>query len=155
MDRGFGPQFQKSVDSLMNRVANQVFFIALSSSNHSIASWKIPGGVLPYTYIRPIRKQSAAQSDPQTMRTNPMTQIKSSQINNLQVESNRLVDIDRSASMRVDTVLKADDEQTFIAGDLEGQTFLAGDIADANPSFRTNLIEEDPTEEQQENEMSD
>ena len=86
------------------------------------------------------------------MRTNPMTQIKFSQINNLQVESNRLVDIDRSASMRVDTVLKADDEQTFIAGDLEGQTFLAGDIADANPDFRTNLIEEDPTEE---NEMSD
>ena len=89
------------------------------------------------------------------MRTNSMTQIKSSQINNLQVESNRLVDIDRSPSMRVDTVLKADDEQTFIAGDLEGQTFLAGDIADANPEFRTNLIEEDPTEEQQENEMSD
>ena len=27
VDRGFGPQFQKSVDSLMNRVANQVFFI--------------------------------------------------------------------------------------------------------------------------------
>ena len=137
----------------MNRVANQVFFIALFSSNHAIVSWKMPGGVLPYTN-RPIRKQSAAQSDPQTMRTNPMTQIKSSQINNLQVESNRLVDIDRSASMRVDTVLKADDEQTFIAGDLEGQTFLAGDIADANPSFRTNLIEEDPAEEQRENEMS-
>ena len=57
--------------------------------------------------------------------------------------------------MRVDTILKADDEQTFIAGDLEGQTFLAGDIADANPDFRTNLIEEDSTEEQQENEMSD
>ena len=73
----------------------------------------------------------------------------------MQVESNRLVDFDRSPSMRVDTVLKADDEQTFIAGDLEGQTFLAGDIADANPEFRTNLIEEDPTEEQQENEMSD
>ena len=155
MDRGFGPQFQKSVDSLMNRVANQVFFIYLSLSNHSIVSWKISGGVLPYTYIRPIRKQSAAKSDPQTMRTNPMTQIKFSQINNLQVESNRLVDIDRSPSMRVDTILKADDEQTFIAGDLEGQTFLAGDIADANPDFRTNLIEEDPTEEQRENEMSD
>ena len=76
-------------------------------------------------------------------------------MNNLQVESNRLVDFDRSPSMRVDTVLKADDEQTFIAGDLEGQTFLAGDIADANPDFRTNLIEEDSTEEQQENEMSD
>ena len=73
----------------------------------------------------------------------------------MQVESNRLVDFDRSPSMRVDTVLKADGEQTFIAGDLEGQTFLAGDIADANPEFRTNLIEEDPTEEQQENEMSD
>ena len=27
VDRGFGPQFQKSVDSLMNRVANQVSFI--------------------------------------------------------------------------------------------------------------------------------
>ena len=26
VDRGFGPQFQKSVDSLMNRVANQVSF---------------------------------------------------------------------------------------------------------------------------------
>ena len=89
------------------------------------------------------------------MRENPMTQIKLSQMNNLQVESNRLVDIDRSPSMRVDTVLKANDEQTFIAGDLEGQTFLAGDIADANPDFRTNLIEEDPTEEQRENEMSD
>ena len=84
-----------------------------------------------------------------------MTKIKLSQTNNLQVESNRLVDIDRSGSMRVDTFMKADDEQTFIAGDLEGQTFLAGDIADANPDFRTNLIEEDPTEEQRENEMSD
>jgi len=94
VDRGFGPQFQKSVDSLMNRVANQV-------------------------------------------------------------ESNRLVDIDRSPSMRVDTVLKADDEQTFIAGDLEGQSFLAGDIADANPDFHTNLIEEESTEEQQEDKMSD
>ena len=76
-------------------------------------------------------------------------------MNNLQVESNRLVDIDRSPSMRVDTVLKADDEQTFIAGDLEGQTFLAGDIADANPDFHTNLIEEESTEEQQEDKMSD
>ena len=27
VDRGFGPQFEKSVDSLMNRVANQVIFI--------------------------------------------------------------------------------------------------------------------------------
>ena len=26
IDRGFGPQFEKSVDKLMNRVANQVFF---------------------------------------------------------------------------------------------------------------------------------
>ena len=85
-----------------------------------------------------------------------MTQIKLSQTNNLQVESNRLVDIDRSGSMRVDTVLKADDEQTFIAGDLEGRSFLAGDIADANPDFHTNLIEEDSTEEQeQEDKMSD
>lgn len=25
VDRGFGPQFEKSVDSLMNRVASQVF----------------------------------------------------------------------------------------------------------------------------------
>ena len=85
-----------------------------------------------------------------------MTQIKLSQMKNLQVESNRLVDIDRSPSMRVDTVLKADDEQTFIAGDLEGQSFLAGDIADANPDFHTNLIEEDSAEEQeQEDKMSD
>ena len=28
IDRGFGPQFEKSVDKLMNRVANQVFFLA-------------------------------------------------------------------------------------------------------------------------------
>ena len=85
-----------------------------------------------------------------------MTQIKLSQMKNLQVESNRLVDIDRSPSMRVDTVLKADEEQTFIAGDLEGQSFLAGDIADANPDFHTNLIEEDSAEEQeQEDKMSD
>ena len=85
-----------------------------------------------------------------------MTQIKLSQMKNLQVESNRLVDIDRSPSMRVDTVLKADDEQTAIAGDLEGQSFLAGDIADANPDFHTNLIEEDSAEEQeQEDKMSD
>ena len=70
---------------------------------------------------------------------------------------NQLVDIDQSASMRVGSVFKADDEQTLNGGglDLEGRTFLAGDIADANPDFRTNLIEEDSTEEQQENEMSD
>ena len=67
--------------------------------------------------------------------------------------------------MRVGSVFKADDVQTLNGGDLEtlnggghdleGRTFLAGDIADANPDFRTNLIEEDSTEEQQDNEMSD
>ena len=78
---------------------------------------------------------------------------------------NQLVDIDQSASMRVGSVFKADDEQTLNGGeletlnggdlDLEGRTFLAGDIADANPDFHKNLIEEESTEVQQEDKMSD
>ena len=77
---------------------------------------------------------------------------------------NQLVDIDQSASMRVGSVFKADDEQTLNGGnletlnggdlDLEGRTFLAGDIADANSNFHSNLIEEDLVEDQQEHEMS-
>ena len=77
---------------------------------------------------------------------------------------NQLVDIDQSASMRVGSVFKADDEQTLNGGnletlnggdlDLEGRTFLAGDIADANSDFHSNLIEEDLVEDQQEHEMS-
>ena len=77
---------------------------------------------------------------------------------------NRLVDIDQSASMRVGSVFKADDEQTLNGGDLEtlkggdldleGRTFLAGDIADANPDFHSNIIEGDLVEDQQEHEMS-
>ena len=77
---------------------------------------------------------------------------------------NQLVDIDQSASMRVGSVFKADDEQTLNGGDLEtlnggnldleGRTFLAGDIADANPDFHSNLIEEDLIKDQQEHEMS-
>ena len=76
---------------------------------------------------------------------------------------NQLVDIDQSASMRVGSVFKADDEQTLNGGDLEtlnagdldleGRTFLAGDIADANSDFHSNLIEEDLIEDQQEHEM--
>ena len=80
---------------------------------------------------------------------------------------NQLVDIDQSASMRVGSVFKANDEQTLNGGnletlnggdletlnggglDLEGRTFLAGDIADANSDFHSNLIEG-----QQEHEMS-
>ena len=58
--------------------------------------------------------------------------------------------------MRVGSVFKADDEQTLNGGDLdlEGRTFLAGDIADANPDFHSNLIEEDLIGDQQEHEMS-
>ena len=77
---------------------------------------------------------------------------------------NQLVDIDQSASMRVGSVFKANDEQTLNGGnletlnggglDLEGRTFLAGDIADANPDFHSNLIEEDLIGDQQEHEMS-
>ena len=69
---------------------------------------------------------------------------------------NQLVDIDQSASMRVGSVFKADDEQTLNGGglDLEGRTFLAGDIADANSNFHSNLIEGDLIEDQQEHEMS-
>ena len=93
---------------------------------------------------------------------------------------NQLVDIDQSASMRVGSVFKADEEQTLNGGDLEtlnggnletlnggnletlnggdldleGRTFLAGDIADANSDFHSNLIEEDLIEDQQEHEMS-
>ena len=77
---------------------------------------------------------------------------------------NQLVDIDQSASMRVGSVFKADDKQTLNGGnletlnrgnlDLEGRTFLAGDIADANPDFHSNLIEEDLMEDRQEHEMS-
>lgn len=69
---------------------------------------------------------------------------------------NQLVDIDQSASMRVGSVFKADDEQTLNGGglDLEGRTFLAGDIADANSDFHSNLIEGDLVEDQQEHEMS-
>ena len=77
---------------------------------------------------------------------------------------NRLVDIDQSASMRVGSVFKADDEQTLNGGDLEtlkggdldleGRTFLAGDIADANPDFHSNIIEGDLIEDQKEHEMS-
>ena len=77
---------------------------------------------------------------------------------------NQLLDIDQSASMRVGSVFKADDEQTLNGGDLEtlnggdldleGRTFLAGDIADANSDFHSNLIEEDLIEDQQEHEMS-
>ena len=76
---------------------------------------------------------------------------------------NQLVDIDQSASMRVGSVFKANDEQTLNGGDLEtlnagdldleGRTFLAGDIADANSDFHSNLIEEDLIEDQQEHEM--
>ena len=76
---------------------------------------------------------------------------------------NQLVDIDQSASMRVGSVFKADEEQTLNGGDLEtlnagdldleGRTFLAGDIADANSDFHSNLIEEDLIEDQQEHEM--
>ena len=69
---------------------------------------------------------------------------------------NQLVDIDQSASMRVGSVFKANNEQTLNGGnlDLEGRTFLAGDIADANSNFHSNLIEEDLVEDQQEHEMS-
>ena len=77
---------------------------------------------------------------------------------------NQLVDIDQSASMRVGSVFKADNEQTLNGGDLEtlngggldleGRTFLAGDIADANSDFHSNLIEEDLIEDQQGHEMS-
>ena len=77
---------------------------------------------------------------------------------------NQLVDIDQSASMRVGSVFKADDEQTLNGGnletlnggnlDLEGRTFLAGDIADANSDFHSNLIEGDLIGDQQEHEMS-
>ena len=77
---------------------------------------------------------------------------------------NQLVDIDQSASMRVGSVFKADNEQTLNGGnletlnggnlDLEGRTFLAGDIADANSDFHSNLIEEDIIGDQQEHEMS-
>ena len=85
---------------------------------------------------------------------------------------NQLVDIDQSASMRVGSVFKANNEQTLNGGDfetlnggnletlngggldLEGRTFLAGDIADANSDFHSNLIEGDLIEDQQEHEMS-
>ena len=85
---------------------------------------------------------------------------------------NQLVDIDQSASMRVGSVFKANNEQTLNGGnletlnggnpetlnggdlDLEGRTFLAGDIADANSDFHSNLIEEDLIGDQQEHEMS-
>ena len=75
----------------------------------------------------------------------------------MQVESNRLLDIDSLPSMRVDTILKADDAQTLKGEDLEeGRYFLTGDIADAKHDFHTNLVEEDPTEEGKEgNLMSD
>ena len=77
---------------------------------------------------------------------------------------NQLVDIDQSASMRVGSVFKANNEQILNGGDLEtlngggldleGRTFLAGDIADANSDFHSNLIEGDLIEDQLEHEMS-
>ena len=50
IDRGFGPQFEKSVDKLMNRVANQVIFFILDKII-GFPSHKRSGGVLSDSYF--------------------------------------------------------------------------------------------------------